>query len=73
MDIRVQGVIKRQPYMSIGISVFQQDPRTGKLDFITATPLSNQRQTLIDIELQPGRYFIVPRTSGVGFQRPLGS
>ncbi len=27
----------------------------------------------VDIELQPGRYFIVPRTSGVGFQKPVDS
>ena len=33
--------------------------------------LGNQRQTTIDIELDPGRYFLVPRTSGVGFQKPL--
>ena len=59
--------MKRRPYMSIGISVFKQDPKTGELEFITAKTLSNSRQTLLDIELKPGRYYLVPRTSGVGF------
>lgn len=57
--------------MSMGLSVFKQEPGTGNLEFVTATPLSNQRQALIDIELMPGRYYLVPRTSGVGFQKPL--
>ena len=26
---------------------------------------------MVDIELEPGRYYLVPRTSGVGFQKPL--
>ena len=42
-DIRILDVIRRRPYMSIGISVFKQDPQSGKLDFITATVLGNQR------------------------------
>ena len=70
-DIRVQDVIKRRPYVSVGLSVFKQDPQTGNLDYITTTPLTNKRQAEVDIELQPGRYFLVPRTSGVGFQKPL--
>lgn len=60
-------MIKRRPYMSMGLSVFKQEPGSGNLEFVTATPLSNQRQALIDIELMPGRYYLVPRTSGVGF------
>ena len=36
-----------------------------------ATPLGNGRSIIIDVELLPGRYYIVPRTSGVGFQRPV--
>ena len=67
----MKSVIKRRPYMSIGIGVFKQVPATGQLEFIKATTLSNKRQTLVDIELEPGRYFLVPRTSGVGFQKPL--
>jgi len=26
---------------------------------------------MLDVELMPGRYYIVPRTSGVGFQKPI--
>lgn len=25
----------------------------------------------MDLELDPGHYYIIPRTSGVGFQKPL--
>ena len=53
--------------MSMGVSVFKQDILSGKLELVTTTPLNNQRSTMIDVELMPGRYYIVPRTSGVGF------
>ena len=55
--------------MSIGVGVFKDN--AGKLEFITATPLGNQRENRQEIELDPGSYYLVPRTSGVGFQKPL--
>ena len=70
MDIRIQGVIRRQPYMSMGIGIFQQN-LLGELELVTTLPLSNKRQAMIDVDLAPGRYYLVPRTSGVGFHRPV--
>lgn len=66
-DIRIQGIIRRQPYMTIGISVFKQDQLSGKIELVVTTPLQNDRSAMLDIDLMPGRYYLVPRTSGVGF------
>ena len=42
-DIRSQGVLSRKAYIAIGIVVFKKNPATGELEFIKATPMSNQR------------------------------
>ena len=70
-DIRIKGVITRRPYISIGITVFQRNITTGELEFVKASPMSNKRQIQLEIELEVGHYYIVPRTSGCGLMRPL--
>lgn len=41
-----------------------QRDRSGKLQVVHAKPLNLDRQTEIDIILEPGEYMILPRTSG---------
>lgn len=40
------------------------------MDLVDFTPLSNERQVEIEIELTPGRYIVVPRTSGALMIKP---
>lgn len=56
--------------MAIGVSVFKQD-HFGALELVHDTMLTKERQALVDVQLGSGKYFIVPRTSGIGFQRPI--
>jgi len=62
-DDRIQDVGRRRPYLAIGVTVLQRD-RSGKLQIVMAKHLNLDRQTEIDIVLEPGEYMILPRTSG---------
>ena len=55
----------------MGICVFKRNVTTGEIEFVKATPMSNKRQVQLEIELDAGHYFVVPRTSGCGLMRPL--
>ena len=62
-DERIQNVLDRRPFIDMGLSVIRVDEDTGLQlhDFI---PLSKDRQVEIQSTLTPGRYIIVPRTTG---------
>jgi hypothetical protein len=59
----VQEVIKRKPYMSIGVAILQKTSK-GSHDLIFMKDFSAERQVELDVELEPGEYIILPRTSG---------
>ena len=41
------------------------------LELVHDSMLTKERQAVVDIQLPAGKYYIVPRTSGIGFQRPI--
>ena len=55
--------------MTIGLAILQRNAR-GSFDLIFMKEFSAERQVELDVELEPGEYLIVPRTSGCSLKRP---
>ena len=49
--------------MAVGVAVLQKTSRGG-LELIYMKEFSAERQVELDVELEPGEYVILPRTSG---------
>src|SRR4051812_38777114 len=58
--------------MAIGLAILQRNKRGG-FDLIYMKEFSNERQVELDIELEPGEYLVLPRSSGCNLRRPLGA
>lgn len=63
-------MIRRKPYISLGVAIMQRNSRTGQLDLIYMKEFSAERQVELDVELEAGEYLILPRTSGCTMKRP---
>ena len=62
-DERIQGVLDRRPFIDMGLAVIRVDEDTG-LQLHEYIPLSKDRQVELQSSLIPGRYIIIPRTTG---------
>jgi Ca2+-binding EF-hand superfamily protein len=61
-DVRVQD---SQEYIDIGVSVLKTDPIYGTFQLVTGSGNSADRQNQTDdVELEPGKYLVIPTTSG---------
>jgi len=58
--------------MSIGLAVMQKTAK-GSLELVYVKEFSTERQTELDVELEPGEYVILPMTSGCHLRRPLSA
>ena len=65
----MQDVIQRKPYMSVGIAVLEKKS-SGSLELVYMKEFAGERQVELDIELEPGEYLILPRSSGCHLRRP---
>jgi calpain-15 len=63
------GVLSRRPYLDIGIMVLRRTPDGGVI-FHSIKELSFERQTSLEVDLDPGSYIILPRTTGCTLRRP---
>ena len=54
--------------MSVGIAILQKKNNSYELAFMKE--FSQERQAELDVELEPGEYIILPRTSGCTLRRP---
>jgi hypothetical protein len=72
-DERIQDLIKRKPYITLGVAILQRNSRTGQLDLIYMKEFQSERQVELDVELEAGEYVILPRTSGCTIKRPPGT
>ena len=61
-------MLNRRPYLDIGIAVLKR-VQNG-VELIDIKDLVSERQCELDIELEPGTYIILPRTSGCMLRRP---
>jgi calpain-15 len=68
-DERIQDMLKRMPYMTVGVAILQKN-KDATLDLVHLKEFSVERQVEFDVELEPGEYIIVPRSSGCSLQRP---
>ena len=66
-DERIEGVILKRPYLDIGLAVLKKDK--DLLELIELRDLVNERDTEIDVILDPGSYIIIPRTTGCSLKR----
>lgn len=67
-DERIQYLIKRKPYLAIGVAILKSTEMG--LELVYMKEFTAERQVELDVELEPGNYFLLPRTSGCGFHRP---
>lgn len=58
--------------MAIGLAILQRNQK-GTFDLIFMKEFSAERQVELDIELEPGEYLILPRSSGCSLKRPPGA
>ncbi len=67
-DERIAGVLNRRPYLDIGIAILKRV--SNGVELMEIKDLVSERQCELDIELDPGTYIILPRTSGCMLRRP---
>eukprot|EP01038_Epipyxis_sp_PR26KG_P014549 gene14549-19531_t len=70
-DIRC---INSKPYIDIGVTIMKVNPVYGTFSLVTGTGNSPERQNQSEqIELQPGKYIVVPTTTGCKLAQHLKS
>jgi len=62
-DERIQCVLDRRPFIDMGLSVIRVTEGQG-LELHEYIPFSKDRQVELQTTLTPGKYIIVPRTTG---------
>ncbi len=67
-DERVKGVIHRRPYMDVSLAILRRTQ--DGVDLIDLKDFVQDRQCEIEVNLEPGSYIILPRTSGCTLKRP---
>ena len=67
-DERIAGVLNRRPYLDIGIAVLKRT--SSGVELVDIKDLVSERQCELELDLEPGTYIILPRTSGCMLRRP---
>jgi len=67
-DERKLGILTRKPYLDIGIAVLRQT--NEGLQLIDLRDFQQSRQCQLELNLDPGSYIILPRTTGCLLCRP---
>jgi hypothetical protein len=63
-----------KPYIDIGVSILRTDPVYGTFTLVTGTGNATERQNQSeDMELEAGRYLIVPTTTGCKLKQHVQS
>jgi len=68
-DVRIAGVAARRPFIDIGVIVLKRTSDNG-VTYVDSRDLSFERQVELEIDLEPGSYIILPRTTGCTLRRP---
>lgn len=68
-DERIQGVIQRRPFIDVGLTILRVN-EDETLTLVEYNQFSRERQVEIEAELAPGKYIVVPRTSGALMIKP---
>ena len=68
-DERISGVLLRRPFIDVAVAILKvQDD--GSLTLLDHKNFSRDRQVELEVELAPGRYLVVPRTTGGLMTKP---
>lgn len=62
--------MRRRPFIDIGIVVLRVN-KDGSLELVEYSDLLKERQVELEIKLEPGKYIILPRTTGALMRKPL--
>lgn len=67
----MKGVLSRRPYLDVSIAILR---RTAEgVDIVDLKDFVQDRQCEIEVNLEPGSYIILPRTTGCTLKRPEGA
>jgi len=71
-DKRSVGVFSRRPQLDMSILVFKRDAVRKPL-LQHYEPMKVERQVEVELELEPGEYIVVPKSSGCALRRPISA
>ena len=71
-DERIFGVDTKRGYLDIGIVILKRD-RGDQPEECFYLSNENKREIQIEVDLEPGSYIILPRTTGCRLRRPIGA
>jgi calpain-15 len=63
-DDRKQGVSNRRPFIDVGLCIMKVNEDDGSLDLKDYNKLSRDRQVELGLKLLPGKYVVLPKTTG---------
>lgn len=66
-DNQVPGVKLSRPYLDIGISILKREQNAYKI--VTNVASEVTRQVFLEQTLEPGRYILLPTSTGLGFRQ----
>jgi calpain-15 len=70
-DERSKNVLKRRPYMDLSLAILRRT--SDGVDLVDLKDFVIDRQIELEVNLEPGSYIILPRTTGCGLKRPENS
>ena len=67
-DTRIKQVDKCRPYIDIGIALLRR--KSDGLELVDLKDFADMRQVELEVNLYPGSYIVVPRTTGCTIPHP---
>jgi calpain-15 len=67
-DERISGVAGHRPYLDISIAVLRRQSNNG-VELVDFSEFKFDRQIELEIELEPGSYIVLPRTTGCSLKK----
>jgi calpain-15 len=67
-DERVKNVLRRRPYLDLSIAILRRT--ADGVDLVDLKDFVIDRQVELEVNLEPGSYIILPRTTGCLLKRP---
>ena len=68
-DERCLGVSTLRPYLDISIAILKRQGSNNEA-LVDFTEFKFERQVDLEVELEPGNYIILPRTTGCALRKP---
>lgn len=72
-DERIFGVDSKRGYLDAGVVVLKRERGDHPVERFYKSNENNKREVELEIDLEPGNYIILPRTTGCRLRRPIGA